>query len=235
MQQLQCVALNYSPPPLSLTPVLLSLLILYCIFFPCPPNFLSILLFSLFVSVLFMHYLHFCFTFSAHSVFCCRLFFFSTLLFLLSLFFYFSTPSPTPPLHSFSPSLLSSLYLSPVLSALRRVSAITPLHLLIPVLIQPSTHSCLTSLYTALANIRTHTHVHAPCRLHTCPRGRKEPSVSTHSHPLTVQKNALCKRTGSINLPAASAYTLMLFRVLLSPGFHLIALYRSYYCTLVIG
>lgn len=138
-------------------------------FFPCPPNFLSILLFSLFVSVLFMHYLHF--------------FFFLPLVLTpssVAVFFFLpcsssshsssiSQPPHPPPPHSFSPSLLSSLYLSPVLSALRRVSAITPLHLLIPVLIQPSTHSCLTSLYTALTNIRTHTHVHAPCRLHTCP------------------------------------------------------------------
>lgn len=176
-----------------------------------------------------MHYLHFFLplVLTPSSV---AVFFFLTLLFLLSSSSHSSSISqplthpPTPPI----PSLLSSLYLSPVLSALRRVSAITPLHLLIPVLIQPSTHSCLTSLYTALTNIRTHTHVHAPCQLHTCPRGRKEPSVSTHSHPLTVQKNALCKRTGSINLSAASVYTLMLFRVLLSPGFHLIALYKLF-------
>lgn len=80
----------------------------------------------------------------------------------------------------------------------------------------------------------THSRAHA-CRLHKCPRGCEEPSVSTHSHPLTVQKNALCKRTGSINLWDASACTMMLFRVLLSPGFPLITLYCSYYCTLVIG
>lgn len=139
-------------------------------FFPCPPNFLSILLFSLFVSVLFMHYLHFFFfTFSAHSVFCCCLFFFLPCSSSSHSSSISQPPHPPPPfLLSVSP-LLSSLYLSPALSALRRVSAITPLHLLIPVLIQPSTHSCLTSLYTALTNIRTHTHVHAPCRLHTCP------------------------------------------------------------------
>lgn len=172
-------------------------------FIPCPPNFLSVLLFSLFVSVLFQHFLHFFSTSSAHSVSIAA--FPSTLLFLLfssshshSHFFLSATP----------PSPLSSLYLSTGLSALRRVSAITPLHLLIPVLIQPSTHSCLTSLPAVLTHTYTHTHT---CRLHKCPGGCKKPSVSTHSHPLTVQENALCKRTGSINLPAASAYSLMLF------------------------
>lgn len=123
-----------------------------------------------------------------------------------------SSSIPQPPVVLTTPFLLyvSALYLSPVLSALRRFSAITPLHLLIPVLIQPSTHSCLASKYTTLANIhaRTHTHVRV-CRLHKCP---PRSLVCPHAHtPLTVQKNALCKRTGSINLPAASVCTLMLF------------------------
>lgn len=94
------------------------------------------------------------------------------------------------------PSLfLSCLYLSPVLSALRQVSAITPLHLLIPVLILPSTQQPRI----ALCCFRTHTFA-------GCTNVPEEPSspVCLCSHPLTVQENALCKRTKSINLAAAS-------------------------------
>lgn len=126
------------------------------------------------------------------------------LLFLLSSSHVIFSGTPPPTL----PFLLSSLYLylSSVLSALRQLSAITLLHLLIPVLMQPNTHSCLISVHCS------HTHAHArTCRLHKSPRGCEEPSVSTLSHPLTVQENALCKRTGSINLPDALAYNLMLF------------------------
>lgn len=104
MQQLQCVALNYSPPPLSLTPVLLSLLILYCI--------LSFLLFSLFVSVLFMQYLHFFFFFlplvltpSSVAVF----FFYPALPPLTLLLFLNPLTHPPPFLLSVSPLLSLSL------------------------------------------------------------------------------------------------------------------------------
>lgn len=78
-----------------------------------------------------------------------------------------------PPVSLTMPFLLylSALYLSPVLSALRRFSAITPLHLLIPVLIQPSTHSCLASKYTTLANIHARTPTCASADCTTVPRG----------------------------------------------------------------
>lgn len=78
-----------------------------------------------------------------------------------------------PPISLTTPFLLyvSALYLSPVLSALRRFSAITPLHLLIPVLIQPSTHSCLTSKYTTLTNIHARTPMCASADCTTVPRG----------------------------------------------------------------
>lgn len=150
VRRLQYVALNYSPPPLSHTLLLLSLLIFYCI-----PSFLLLRISS--PAVYFPFSSHSCITFlfflltsSAHFVLCCRLFF---------CFFL-----PPPPLTLLFLLSISSLYLSPVLSALRRVSAITPFHLLITVLIQPSTHSCLTSLYAALTNICTHTHTRV-CRL----------------------------------------------------------------------
>lgn len=166
--------------------------------FPCFHNFFSFLLFSLYVSVLFVHGLY---SLPPSSFLCCPSFL------PPHTHFFLSAPSSSSSSSTTIAPSVSSLYLSPVLSALRQVSAITPLHLLIPVLIQPSTQRCLTSLSTVL----THTYTHA-CRLHKCPRGcEEEPSVSTHSHPLTVQENALCKRTGSINLPAASAYSLMLF------------------------
>lgn len=84
-----------------------------------------------------------------------------------------SSPISQPTISLTTPFLLyvSALYLSPVLSALRRFSAITPFHLLIPVLIQPSTHSCLASKYTTLANIhaRTPTCTSADCT--NVPRG----------------------------------------------------------------
>lgn len=82
----------------------------------------------------------------------------------------FLTP---PPISLTMPFLLylAALYLSPVLSALRRFSAITPLHLLIPVLIQPSTHSCLASKYTTLANIHARTPTCASADCTTVPRG----------------------------------------------------------------
>lgn len=73
---------------------------------------------------------------------------------------------------------LSALCLSPILSALRRFSAITPLHLLIPVLIQPSTHSYLTSKYTT----QTYMHAHPCARLPTAQMSPEEPGVSTRSH-----------------------------------------------------
>lgn len=153
-------------------------------FFPCLPNFLSILLLSHFVSILLRHVLN------------------SLCLHLLLLL------TPPPPLHS-----RFCFFSSPVLSALRHVSAITPLHLLIPVLIQPSTH---THTYGATSHIRlpfSHTCTYA-CQLHKNPRGCKKPSVFTQSQQLTVQENALCKRTGSINLPAGSDCSLMLFFML---------------------
>lgn len=104
-------------------------------------------------------------------------------------------PSPPPPS---IPSLhLSSLYLSPVLSALRRVSAITPLHLLIPVLIQPSTHSCLTSLFAALTNMRTHTHVHTPAGCTNVPADVRSP-VCPHTHTrLLCRKMPFVKGQGA--------------------------------------
>lgn len=79
----------------------------------------------------------------------------------------------SPPISLTTPFLLyvSALYLSPVLSALRRFSAITPLHLLIPVLIQPSTHSCLASKYTTLANIHARTPTCASADCTNVPRG----------------------------------------------------------------
>lgn len=101
-----------------------------------------------------------------------------------------------------------SFFSSLLLSVLRHVSAISPLHLLIPVRIQPSTH---THTQLPLLGVLTHTHA---CRLRWSPRGCEEPGVSAHSHQLTVQENALCKRTGSINLPAGSARSLMLFAFL---------------------
>lgn len=116
-----------------------------------------------------------------------------------------------PPISLTTPFLssISALCLSPVLSALGRFSAITPLHLLIPVLIQPSTHSCLASKYTTLANIHARTPYAHVRRLHKCP---PRSLVCPHAHaPLTVQKNALCERTASINLPTASVCALMLF------------------------
>lgn len=86
---------------------------------------------------------------------------------------HFSSISHPPPISLTMPFLLylAALYLSPVLSALRRFSAITPLHLLIPVLIQPSTHSCLASKYTTLANIHARTPTCASADCTTVPRG----------------------------------------------------------------
>lgn len=146
-------------------------------FFPCPPNFLSILLFSLFVSVLFMHYLHFFFfTFSAHSVFCCCLFFFSTLLFLLSLFFYFSTPSPTPP-HSFSPLL--SLSLSSTVSPEASLS-------------HHSSSFINTCTHTAQHAQLPHISVHCPHK-HTCTHPRARALPTAHTSPRT--QGAQCVHT----------------------------------------
>lgn len=171
MQQLQCVALNYSPPPpLSLTLILLSLLILHCIF-PCPPNFPSILFLLFRLSLIHASPSFFYLWCSL----CLHLLLMPSFLLLcsssflppLTLLLFLSPLNHPPPPHPFLLSV-SSLYLSPALSALRRVSAITPLHLLIPVLIQPSTHSCLTSMSTALSLSLSLTYTHA-CRLHKCP------------------------------------------------------------------
>lgn len=177
VQQLQCVALNYSPPPLSL---ILSLLMLYCSLF-----FLALLISSgsTTVSALFLPF------FTLHCSLCLLSLPphpFASLCLLSSSSH--SSPIPlSPPSHSTlsltTPFLLyvSALYLSPVLSALGRFSAITPLHLLIPVLIQPSTHSCLASKYTTLANIRARKPQRA--RLPTAQMSPEEPGVSTRSHP----------------------------------------------------
>lgn len=145
----------------------------------------------------------------------------------------FLTPLTTPTLHSFSPSLLSlslSSTVSPEASLSHHSSSF------INTCTHTAQHAQLPHIPVRCSHKHAYTHSRAhACRLHKCPSGCEEPSVSTHSHPLTVQKNALCKRTGSINLWDASACTMMLFRILFSLGFPLIALYCSYYCTLVIG
>lgn len=87
-------------------------------------------------------------------------------------------PLPLTPTFSLSFSLFSPrLYLSTVLSALRPDSAITALHLLIPVLTQT-----ITSTYTHPTHTpyTPYTHTDA-CQVHRSPRGSREPGVSAHA------------------------------------------------------
>lgn len=162
--------------------LLLSLLILYCV-----PSFLVLLISSLSFYFPFSSPSYSCitfiffFTFSAHSVFCCCLFFsYPALppLFLLSLFFYFSTPHPpTHPPHSISPLL--SLSLSSTVSPEASLS-------------HHSSSFINTCTHTAQHAQLPHISVHCPHKhTYTHPRARALPTA--HMSPRT--EGAQCVHT----------------------------------------
>lgn len=95
----------------------------------------------------------------------------------------------SPPSSRSFPLSLSPLYPSPVLSALRQVSAITPLHLLIPLLIQPGTHSCLTSLGTVLT--------HSPADCTNAPEDARSPVCPHTRTRLLCRKMPFVKGQGA--------------------------------------
>lgn len=177
MQQLQCVALNYSPPPLSLTPVLLSLLILYC--------FLSFL-------VLLISSLSFYFPFSSPSYSCITFISFFLPLVLtpssVAVFFFFYPALPpltlllflnplTHPPHSFSPLL--SLSLSSTVSPEASLS-------------HHSSSFINTCTHTAQHAQLPHISVHCPHKhTYTHPRARALPTA--HMSPRT--QGAQCVHT----------------------------------------